>query len=212
VKRQLTMPVGVVWLAVVACAWLVTMPLLALLIKVTAHRVGAGGLAGMAALSATFACVVVGGSAAAVALRVRRKHSHLRASLSGVATGGLISLFIYRLYVCRGHGGAPRRRMEGAAPAGHRDCRRAGTSPPAASLLRRGRTVRTGAAGSGAAPDRHRPDRHRPDRHRPDRHRRDSAAGSARGRHPTRGALPRLAGTYPTSVRGHPVSTPLPRR
>lgn len=101
-KRQLTMPVGVVWLAAVAAAWLVTVPLLALLIKVTVHGTSAGGLAGMAALSATFACVVVGGSAAAVALRVRRNHSHRRAALSGVATGGFVSLFIYSYVAATG--------------------------------------------------------------------------------------------------------------
>jgi hypothetical protein len=95
VKRRLTLPVGVVWLAAVVCAWLVTMPFLALLIRVTVHRMSAGGLAGMAALSATFACVVVGGSATAVALRVRRNHCQRRAALSGVATGGVVLLFFY---------------------------------------------------------------------------------------------------------------------
>lgn len=94
-KRQLTLPVGVIWLAAVVCAWLVTMPLLALLIKVTVHRMTAGGLAGMAAQSAAFACVVVGGSATAVALRVRRNHCQRRAALSGVATGGVVLLFFY---------------------------------------------------------------------------------------------------------------------
>jgi hypothetical protein len=95
VKRQLTMPVGVVWLAAVVAAWLVTTPLLAFLIKVAAHRTSAGGLVGLAALSATFACVVVGGAATAVALRVRRNHGQRRAALSGLATGGMVLLFFY---------------------------------------------------------------------------------------------------------------------
>jgi len=95
VKRQLTVPVGVVWLAAVVAAWLVTTPLLAFLIKVAAHRTSTGGLVGLAALSATFACVVVGGAATAVALRVRRNHSRRRAALSGLATGGVVLLFFY---------------------------------------------------------------------------------------------------------------------
>ncbi len=94
-KRQLTMRISVAWLVTVAGTWLVTLPLLALLIKVHLHHTSAGGLAGMAVVSATFACVVVGGSASAVALRVRRNHGQRRAALSGLATAGVVLLFFY---------------------------------------------------------------------------------------------------------------------
>jgi hypothetical protein len=102
VKRQLTMPAGVVWLAVVMAAWLVTMPLLAVLIEVTARHTSVGGLVGLAAVSATFACIVVGGTATAVALRVRRSHSQRRAVLSGLATAGLVLLFFYSYFAATG--------------------------------------------------------------------------------------------------------------
>jgi MFS family permease len=95
VKRQLTMPLAVVWLAAVVAAWLVTMPLLALLIRVTDSHKSAGELVGLAALTATFACVVVGGPVTAVALRVRRNHGRRRAVLSGLATGAVVLLFFY---------------------------------------------------------------------------------------------------------------------
>jgi hypothetical protein len=102
VKRQLLMPVSVVWLAAVVAAWLVTMPLLALLIKVTGHHKTIGGLVGLAAISATFACVVVGGSVAAVALRLRRNHSPRHAVLSGLATGCVVLLFFYSYVAAAG--------------------------------------------------------------------------------------------------------------
>jgi len=89
------MPMSVVWLATVVAAWLVTMPLLALLIKATADSASAGSLVGWAALSATFACVVVGGPATAVALRVRGSHSHRRAVLSGLVTCAVVLLFVW---------------------------------------------------------------------------------------------------------------------
>src|SRR5215469_4251223 len=88
------MPLGVVWLATVVAAWLVTMPILAALIAVTGHDRTVGGLVGQAAISAVFACVVVG-PVTAVALRVRRNHSQRHAVLSGLATGAVVLLFFY---------------------------------------------------------------------------------------------------------------------
>jgi peptidoglycan/LPS O-acetylase OafA/YrhL len=102
VKRQLTMPLSMVWLATVVAAWLVTMPLLVLLIRVTVHHASVGDLVGRAALSATFACVFVGGPVIAVALRVRRNHSQRRAVLSGVATGSVVLLFFYSYVAAAG--------------------------------------------------------------------------------------------------------------
>lgn len=101
-KRQFTMPLGVVWLTTIVAAWLVTTPLLAVLIKVTGYHDSLGGLVGLAALSATFACVVVGGSVTAVALRVRRKHSQRRAVLSGLAIGVVVLLFFYSYVAAAG--------------------------------------------------------------------------------------------------------------
>lgn len=101
-KRQLLMPLGVVWLAAVVAAWLATMPLFALLIKVTGHHKTVGGLVGLAAISATFACVVVGGSVSAVALRRRRNHSLHHAVLSGLATGAVVLLFFYSYLAAAG--------------------------------------------------------------------------------------------------------------
>jgi len=102
VKRQLSMPLSVVWLAAVVAAWLVTLPLLVLLIGVTGHHRTAGALVGLAALTATFACVVVGGPVTAVALRVRRYHRRRRALLSGLATGAVVLLFFYSYLAAAG--------------------------------------------------------------------------------------------------------------
>jgi hypothetical protein len=89
------MPLGVVWLATVVASWLVTMPILAGLIEVTGHDRTVGGLVGQAAISAVFACVVVGGPVTAVALRVRRNHRQRHAVLGGLATGVVVLLFFY---------------------------------------------------------------------------------------------------------------------
>jgi hypothetical protein len=102
VKRQLLVPLGVVWLAAVVAAWLVTMPMLALLIKVTGHHRTIGGLVGLAAISATFACVVVGGTVTAVALRLRRNHSPRHAAARGLATGAVVLLFFYSYVAAAG--------------------------------------------------------------------------------------------------------------
>jgi hypothetical protein len=102
VKRQLLVPLAVVWLAAVVAAWFATMPMLAFLIKVTSHHTTVGSLVGRAAISATFACVVVGGPVTAVALHLRRKHSPVRAVLSALATGGVILLFFYSYVAAAG--------------------------------------------------------------------------------------------------------------
>lgn len=101
-KPQATMPLGVAWIVAVVAAWLVTMPLLVLLIGVAGHQRRAGALVGLAAISATFACVVVGGSVAAVALRVRRNHSCRHSVLSGLATGTVVLLFFYSYVAAAG--------------------------------------------------------------------------------------------------------------
>jgi uncharacterized membrane protein len=96
------MSISVAWLTTVVATWLVTLPLLAFLIKVPLHQTSARGLAGMAVVSATFARVVVGGSASAVALRVLRKHGQRRAALSGLATAGVVLLFFYSYVAATG--------------------------------------------------------------------------------------------------------------
>ncbi len=92
-KRQLTMPIGAVWLIAVIATWVAAMALLAPLIRATASHESAGHVIGQAAVSATFACVFVGGPATAAALRTRRRHSQRRAALCGLATAALILLF-----------------------------------------------------------------------------------------------------------------------
>jgi hypothetical protein len=94
VKRQLIMPVGVVWVMVVVAAWAVTTALLAVLIRTTDGTATAAHVIGQATVSATFTCLVVGGPATAVALRARRRHSLRRAALSGLATAALVLLFL----------------------------------------------------------------------------------------------------------------------
>jgi hypothetical protein len=96
------MPVGVVWLVVVAGTWLLTAPLLAVLIKTTDARSTPADLIGQAAASATYASVVVGGPATAVALRVRRRSSQRRAALSGLATTVLVLLFSWSYVAATG--------------------------------------------------------------------------------------------------------------
>jgi hypothetical protein len=96
------MPVGVAWFISVAVTWLVTTPLLALLIKATGDHRSAGDLIGLAAASATFACVVVGGPATAVALRVRGRNRQRRAVLSGLVTAGVVLLFFWSYVAASG--------------------------------------------------------------------------------------------------------------
>ncbi|HTA07358.1 MAG TPA: hypothetical protein VK836_02525 [Streptosporangiaceae bacterium] len=92
-QRQLTMPIGVVWLVAVIATWVAATAALAPLIKATASHASAGQVIGQAAVSATFACVFIGGPATAAALRIRRRHSQRRAALCGLATAALILLF-----------------------------------------------------------------------------------------------------------------------
>jgi hypothetical protein len=96
------MPVGVAWLISVAVTWLVTTPLLALLIKATGDRASTGDVIGLAAASATFACVVVGGPATAVALRVRARNRQRRAVVSGLVIAGLVLLFSWSYVAATG--------------------------------------------------------------------------------------------------------------
>jgi peptidoglycan/LPS O-acetylase OafA/YrhL len=96
------MPVGVVWLVAVIATWVAATALLVPLIRATADDASAGHLIGQAAVSATFACVFVGGPATAAALRVRRRHSQRRAALCGLATAALILLFSCSYIVATG--------------------------------------------------------------------------------------------------------------
>jgi hypothetical protein len=94
VKRHVIMPVSVAWLVVVVAAFVVTTALLAALIRTTDGTATAAHVIGQATVSATFACLVVGGPATAVALRTRRCQSMRRAALSGLATAVLVLLFL----------------------------------------------------------------------------------------------------------------------
>jgi hypothetical protein len=89
------MPASADWLVTIAAMWPVTTALLAVMIRTTDTQLSAGALAAEAMQSAAFACVVVGGPAAAVSLRVRRTCGRGRAVLSGLATAALILLFLY---------------------------------------------------------------------------------------------------------------------
>jgi peptidoglycan/LPS O-acetylase OafA/YrhL len=102
VKRQLTMPVGVIWLITVVATWVATTPVLALLIRTTDSHSTAAHVIGQAAASATFACIIVGGPATAVALRGRRRRSGRRAVLGGLATAVLVLLFFWSYVAATG--------------------------------------------------------------------------------------------------------------
>lgn len=89
------MPIGVVWLVTVLAGWIVTTALLAVMAGTAFPHAATGALVTQSMGSAAFACVVVGGPATAVALRVRRTGSRGRALLSGLAVAALIMLFLY---------------------------------------------------------------------------------------------------------------------
>jgi hypothetical protein len=89
------MPIGLVWLVTVLAVWVLTTALLAVLIKAGSENVPAGALLSQSAASAAFACVVVGGPATAVGLRVRRRSGPAKAALCGLAIAVLIMLFIW---------------------------------------------------------------------------------------------------------------------
>jgi hypothetical protein len=95
VKQGRRLPIGAVWLVTVVIMWVVTTAVLAVMIGATRPHATAGSLATTAMGSAAFACVVVGGPATGVALRVRRTCGPGRAALSGLATAALIMLFVW---------------------------------------------------------------------------------------------------------------------
>jgi hypothetical protein len=89
------MPVGLIWPVTVLAMWVLTTALLAVLIRMGSGPVPAGALLSQATISAAFACVVVGGPATAIGLRVRRSYGLGKAALSGLGTAVLIMLFIW---------------------------------------------------------------------------------------------------------------------
>ena len=89
------MPIGLVWLVTVLAMWVLTTGLLAALIRAGSGHVPAGALISQSMASAAFACVVVGGPATAVGLRVRRSCGLGKAALSGLGTAVLIMLFVW---------------------------------------------------------------------------------------------------------------------
>jgi hypothetical protein len=95
VKRPFILSVSAVWLVTVLTGWIVTSSVLAVLILAGPGRHTALGITASATFSAAFACVVVGGPATAVALRVRGRHGAGRAILSGLGTAALIILFVW---------------------------------------------------------------------------------------------------------------------
>ena len=89
------MPIGLVWLVTVLATWVLTTALLAVLIWAGPDHTAIGALISQSMVSAVFACVVVGGPATAIGLRVRRSSGLGKAALSGLATATLIMLFIW---------------------------------------------------------------------------------------------------------------------
>jgi hypothetical protein len=101
VHRRAAIPLRLVWLLTVVATWLLTTASLALLIVRTGHA-GVAGLVGQSALSAALACVVVGGPATAVALRVRQRRGPGRAVLAGLSVAALILVFIWSYMAASG--------------------------------------------------------------------------------------------------------------
>jgi hypothetical protein len=95
VERRAAIPLGLVWLTTVVGTWALTTAALAALISAGNSPSARSGLLGQSALSAALACVVVGGPATAVALRVRRRHRLGPAALAGFAVAALILVFIW---------------------------------------------------------------------------------------------------------------------
>jgi hypothetical protein len=96
------LPTTTAWLVAVLFTWVVTTGVLALLIKATISRETAGELLTQSATSAVFACVVIGGPATAVALRVRRSRGLGYAALGGLATAAVILLFLWSYVAATG--------------------------------------------------------------------------------------------------------------
>ena len=94
-KRHARMPVGLIWLMTVLAMWVLTTGLLAVLIRAGSGPVPTGALISQSVASAAFACVVVGGPATAIGLRVRRSSGLGKAALSGLGTAVLIMSFIW---------------------------------------------------------------------------------------------------------------------
>jgi hypothetical protein len=93
--RRARLPIGLVWLVTVLAMWVLTTALLAVLIKTGSQNAPMGALVSQSMASAAFACVVVGGPATAIGLRVRRSCGLGKAALCGLATAVLIMLFIW---------------------------------------------------------------------------------------------------------------------
>src|SRR5271165_3238180 len=89
------MPIGLVWLVTVLATWVLTTALLAVLIWAGSDHTSIGALIAQSMVSAVFACVVVGGPATAIGLRMRRSSGPGKAALSGLATATLIMLFLW---------------------------------------------------------------------------------------------------------------------
>ena len=100
--RRAAIPLGLVWLLTVVAMWAVTTAALAALIGMRTDHAAVGGLVGQAALSAVLACVVIGGPATAVALRVRRRRGLGPAAVTGLAVAVLILVFIWSYMAASG--------------------------------------------------------------------------------------------------------------
>jgi hypothetical protein len=94
-QRRAAMPLGLVWLLTVLGMWALTTAALAVLISADSSAAAIAGLVGQSAQSAALACVVVGGPATALALRVRRRHGLGPAALAGLGVAALILVFIW---------------------------------------------------------------------------------------------------------------------
>jgi len=102
VQRRAAIPLGLVWLLTVLGTWLLTTASLAVLNGARIIDAGVAGLVGESALSAALACVVVGGPATAIALRVRQRHGIGPAALTGFAVAALILVFIWSYMAASG--------------------------------------------------------------------------------------------------------------
>jgi hypothetical protein len=101
-QRRAAIPPGLVWLLTVLGMWVLTTAALAVLIGSGTDQSPISGLVGQSALSAALACVVVGGPATAVALRVRRRHRLGPAALAGLAVAALVLAFIWSYLAASG--------------------------------------------------------------------------------------------------------------
>jgi hypothetical protein len=100
-QRRAAVPLGLVWLLTVLGMWTLTTAVLAVLISARTDP-SIAGLVGESALGAALACVVVGGPATGVALRVRRRHRLGPAALAGLAVAALVLAFIWSYMAASG--------------------------------------------------------------------------------------------------------------